>query len=111
MYSDMINPFVLINPTNRSADQSGKVRVGNKRKLRMNLDCRQYYEDVTKGNNCYETFNILLRRNPKENNFKSVLETIKTLANTGNIDRAVPAWLYDVLLGNGDPTAASSHHR
>ncbi len=30
----------------------------------------------------YKTLNILMRRKPKENNFKSILETIRDLMNT-----------------------------
>lgn len=48
----------------------------------------------------YGTFNLLLRRKPKENNFKAVLESIRDLMNA---DCAVPAWLHDILLGYGDP--------
>ena len=51
----------------------------------------------------YETFNILMRRKPKENNFKAVLETIRELMNT---DCVVPNWLLDIILGYGDPGAA-----
>lgn len=55
------------------------------------------YQDV------YETFNVLMRRKPKENNFKAVLETIRELMNT---DCVVPDWLHDIILGYGDPGAA-----
>jgi intron-binding protein aquarius len=51
----------------------------------------------------YETFNILMRRKPKENNFKAVLETIRELMNT---ECVVPGWLHDIILGYGDPGAA-----
>jgi intron-binding protein aquarius len=51
----------------------------------------------------YETFNILMRRKPKENNFKAVLETIRELINT---ECVVPDWLHDIILGCGDPGAA-----
>jgi intron-binding protein aquarius len=51
----------------------------------------------------YETFNILMRRKPKENNFKAVLETIRNLMNT---ECVVPNWLLDIILGYGDPGAA-----
>lgn len=48
-------------------------------------------------------FNILMRRKPKENNFKAVLETIRELMNT---ECVVPDWLHDIILGYGDPGAA-----
>lgn len=44
-----------------------------------------------------------MRRKPKENNFKAVLETIRHLMNT---ECVVPPWLHDILLGYGDPAAA-----
>ena len=44
-----------------------------------------------------------MRRAPKENNFKAVLETIRTLMNT---ECVVPEWLHDIILGYGDPGAA-----
>lgn len=51
----------------------------------------------------YETFNVLMRRKPKENNFKAVLETIRHLMNT---ECVVPEWIHDIILGYGDPSAA-----
>ena len=59
------------------------------------LDCSQYKSDmdrVSQGSeDVYDTFNILMRRKPKENNFKAVLETIRDLMNT---DCVVPDWLH-----------------
>jgi len=71
------------------------------------LDCNQYKTDMDKtsqgGEDVYDSFNILMRRKPKENNFKAVLETIRDLMNT---DCVVPEWLHDIILGYGDPGAA-----
>lgn len=44
-----------------------------------------------------------MRRAPKENNFKAVLETIRTLMNT---ECVVPDWIHDIILGYGNPGAA-----
>ena len=44
-----------------------------------------------------------MRRKPKENNFKAVLETIRDLMNH---ECVVPDWLHDIILGYGDPGAA-----
>ena len=63
----------------------------------MNLVHNFFLQDV------YETFNIIMRRKPKENNFKAVLETIRDLMNT---DCVVPDWLHDLILGYGSPDAA-----
>ena len=55
---------------------------------------------TTRDEDVYGTFNVLIRRKPKENNFKAVLETIRDLMNT---KASVPDWLHDVFLGYGDP--------
>ncbi|VEN47986.1 unnamed protein product, partial [Callosobruchus maculatus] len=81
---------------------------GDQRTYRVWLDCNQYREDMNKINqgneDVYESFNILMRRKPKENNFKAVLETIRELMNT---ECVVPEWLHDIILGYGDPSAAN----
>ncbi|XP_034238562.1 RNA helicase aquarius isoform X1 [Thrips palmi] len=81
---------------------------GDSRTFRVWLDCNQYRNDMDNiaqngGEDVYETFNILMRRKPKENNFKAVLETIRNLMNT---ECVVPDWLHDIILGYGDPSAA-----
>lgn len=80
---------------------------GEKRTYRVWLDCNQYRLDMDElhagGDDVYESFNIIIRRKPKENNFKAVLETIRHLMNT---ECVVPNWLHDILLGYGDPGAA-----
>ncbi|KAK6179554.1 hypothetical protein SNE40_011884 [Patella caerulea] len=80
---------------------------GNTRTFRVWLDPNQYQLDMTKTVNgeedVYETFNIIMRRKPKENNFKAVLETMRDLMNT---DCVVPDWLHDLILGYGEPDSA-----
>ena len=80
---------------------------GDNRTYRVSLDCNQYHADMeaatSGGDDVYETFNILMRRKPKENNFKAVLETIRELMNTQCV---VPDFIHDILLGYGDPGAA-----
>lgn len=80
---------------------------GDNRTFRVMLDCNQYRLDMDGAaqgkEDVYETFNVLMRRKPKENNFKAVLETIRELMNT---DCVVPDWLHDIILGYGDPGAA-----
>ncbi|XP_046911562.2 RNA helicase aquarius [Dermatophagoides farinae] len=76
------------------------------RTYRVLLDTNQFKidnQDSNKFNDIYDSFNILVRRKPKENNFKAVLETIRDLMNTKCV---VPEWLHDILLGYGDPNAA-----
>ncbi|KFW71326.1 Intron-binding protein aquarius, partial [Pygoscelis adeliae] len=81
---------------------------GDCRTYRVFLDPNQYQQDMTNtiqngAEDVYETFNIIMRRKPKENNFKAVLETIRNLMNT---DCVVPDWLHDIILGYGDPSSA-----
>ncbi|KAM6460193.1 RNA helicase aquarius [Liasis olivaceus] len=81
---------------------------GDSRTFRVFLDPNQYQQDMASTiqsgtEDVYETFNIIMRRKPKENNFKAVLETIRNLMNT---DCVVPDWLHDIILGYGDPGSA-----
>ncbi|XP_007576287.1 RNA helicase aquarius [Poecilia formosa] len=81
---------------------------GDSRTFRVWLDPNQYQQDMTNSiqsgtEDPYETFNIIMRRKPKENNFKAVLETIRHLMNT---ECVVPDWLHDIILGYGDPGSA-----
>ncbi|ELT95764.1 hypothetical protein CAPTEDRAFT_198998 [Capitella teleta] len=73
---------------------------GDNRSFRVWLDPNQYQHDMTMTmdghEDIYETFNVVMRRKPKENNFKAVLETIRDLMNT---DCVVPDWLHDIILG------------
>nr|XP_002131605.1 RNA helicase aquarius [Ciona intestinalis] len=82
---------------------------GLNRTFRVWLDTNQYQSDmesvVKEGHpDPYESLNLIVRRKPKENNFKAVLATIRGLMNTQCV---VPDWLHDVLLGYGDPSAAN----
>jgi intron-binding protein aquarius len=83
---------------------------GSKRVFRVALDPTQYAMDAksASGTDVYQTLNLVVRRHGKENNFKAVLETVRGLmAGTGSINRVIPPWLQPVLLGQGDPNAAS----
>ncbi|KAK2976198.1 hypothetical protein RJ640_027489 [Escallonia rubra] len=96
-------------------DFTGKVKrdewkppKGELRTVTVALDTAQYHMDVCdiaeKGaEDVYGTFNILMRRKPKENNFKAILESIRDLMNETCI---VPDWLHELFLGYGDPSAA-----
>eukprot|EP01117_Protostelium_nocturnum_P000116 TRINITY_DN1019_c0_g1_i4.p1 TRINITY_DN1019_c0_g1~~TRINITY_DN1019_c0_g1_i4.p1 ORF type:complete len:1386 (-),score=536.20 TRINITY_DN1019_c0_g1_i4:27-4184(-) len=77
---------------------------GNVRKLRLNLDTAQYRQDLEEEEDVYGTFNLLIRRKSKENNFKAVLETIRDLMNSESV---LPDWLRDIFLGYGDPNSGS----
>ncbi|XP_033229420.1 RNA helicase aquarius isoform X2 [Belonocnema kinseyi] len=80
---------------------------GDTRIYRVWLDSNQYRVDMDNASHgredVYEGFNIIMRRKPKENNFKAVLETIRELMNT---ECVVPDWLHNIILGYSDPGAA-----
>jgi intron-binding protein aquarius len=78
------------------------------RTVKIALDTAQYHIDVTEteekgAENVYGTFNVLMRRKPKENNFKAILESIRDLMNETCV---VPEWLHNTFLGYGNPSAA-----
>ncbi|RUS34275.1 P-loop containing nucleoside triphosphate hydrolase protein [Jimgerdemannia flammicorona] len=106
----------LIGSDGKPIDEVGKPRIddknpklgGSNRTLRVWLDPNQYKMDMDRynrkeGEDVHETFNVLVRRKPKENNFKAVLETIRDLMQS---DLVVPDWLQKVFLGYGDPGSA-----
>ncbi|WKY11101.1 hypothetical protein Q1695_003001 [Nippostrongylus brasiliensis] len=81
---------------------------GDIRRYRVFLDPNQYRIDmenrVEKGaEDVYYTFNMVVRRDPKTNNFKAVLSTMRQLLNT---ECVVPDWLTDIVLGYGEPDSA-----
>jgi Intron-binding protein aquarius N-terminus len=86
---------------------------GTKRIFRVALDPTQYSLDrrasTTGMTDIYNTFNLVVRRSGKVNNFKAVLETIRGLmVGVGSIDRVIPTWLQSAILGYGlDPTYQS----
>jgi intron-binding protein aquarius len=100
---------ILMNDfTGRIKRDEWKPPKGEIRTLTVALDTAQYHMDVSdiaeKGKeDVYGTFNVLVRRKPKENNFKAILECIRDLMNETCI---VPDWLHDVFLGYGNPSAA-----
>jgi len=95
--------------TGRVRRDEAKPPEGTKRTLTVALDTAQYQLDMNHlakhktAEDPYGTFNLLMRRKPKENNFKAVLECIRDLMNEEVI---IPPWLHDIFLGYGDPGAA-----
>lgn len=98
----LFSSFVCSDESNAKDNRpKSQQHFGTKRRLRLSLDPLQYYVDITAGHDCYETFNLLIRRNPRENNFKAVLETIREVGSTSTevMKRCLPGWLHDVILG------------
>ncbi|KAJ9693661.1 hypothetical protein PVL29_009558 [Vitis rotundifolia] len=94
--------------TGRIKRDEWKPPKGELRTVTVALDTAQYHMDVSDiaekdAEDVYGTFNILMRRKPKENNFKAILESIRDLMNETCI---VPDWLHNIFLGYGNPSAA-----
>jgi intron-binding protein aquarius len=113
---DVVRGAELVSMTDESGTflqdprRNSRPASGTRRTLRIKLDSAQYREDLLSGNvGLYDTFNLVVRRPAAENNFRGVLETIRDLMNseTDAGGSMVPHWLHDVLLGYGDPSAAS----
>eukprot|EP00878_Enallax_costatus_P017916 GHUV01018838.1.p1 GENE.GHUV01018838.1~~GHUV01018838.1.p1 ORF type:complete len:1128 (+),score=501.36 GHUV01018838.1:269-3652(+) len=96
-------------------DFTGRVRLDERKPPKgfvrtyvLALDPAQYQLDVNATSagtapDVYTTFNLLLRRDAKENNFKAVLESIRDSLNEQLV---IPEWLVDIFLGYGDAGAA-----
>merc|ERR1711871_1061661 len=78
------------------------------KKFRLKLDPAQYYHDIKNGLDCYDEFNLIVRRKPKSNNNKAVLKTIRDVMNSPLTD-SIPKWLYEIFLGYGK--ADSAHYK
>ncbi|KAK9361061.1 hypothetical protein V1504DRAFT_452663 [Lipomyces starkeyi] len=76
-------------------------RLARRRRLHVMIDPVTYSRDTEK---VYDSINFVFRRRVRENNFKSILDSVKDLTQT---DIALPDWLVDVFLGYGDPASAS----
>ena len=86
-------------------------RAGKMRRLTVRFDPIQYQLDMeTEARRpqqpIYDGFNLLVRRDPAKNNFKSILETTRELLNEPASRLPLPSWLWNVLLGRGNPAAA-----
>ncbi|KAL4877295.1 P-loop containing nucleoside triphosphate hydrolase protein [Aspergillus karnatakaensis] len=77
------------------------------RKLLLNIDAAAYKADkdrITQGKpDIYPLINVIARRRGRENNFKSILETMQRLIVS---DITLPSWIQDIFLGYGDPSGA-----
>ncbi|KAI0911576.1 P-loop containing nucleoside triphosphate hydrolase protein [Ustulina deusta] len=81
------------------------------RRMQLRLDPKMYKEDleqVSKGKpDVYERINLIIRRSGRENNFKPVLESIRTLTLS---EVPLASWLHENFLGYGDPAGATYKH-
>ena len=98
-------------PPPDAMDEGPKKPSGYDRVFTLEVDCAQYQRDletfdgdVTRLHEMYKRFNCVIRRRPKENNFKAILACIRDCLNQ---NMNAPEWLQDVFLGYGDPSSAS----
>lgn len=86
----------------------GRSRV---RRLQVKLDAAMFKKDmdrVASGKpDIYESMNLILRRRGRENNFKPILDSIRSLTLS---DIPLASWLHEVFLGYGDPAGATYTH-
>ncbi|KAL7905909.1 P-loop containing nucleoside triphosphate hydrolase protein [Trichoderma velutinum] len=87
--------------------REGAERLDQRRRIQLKLDSATYAQDAEQAAagkpDVYAGINLLLRRNKRENNFKPVLEAIRTLVLS---EMPLPSWLHEVFLGYGDPAGA-----
>lgn len=88
--------------------RDGATNLDSKRRIQLRLDSNTYAKDAERAAagkpDVYGRMNLLLRRNRRENNFKPVLESIRSLVLSGT---PLPSWLHEVFLGYGDPAGAT----
>ncbi|POM63021.1 DEAD helicases superfamily protein (Aquarius) [Phytophthora palmivora] len=93
--------------TDTAINDENPVGNGSKRTFKLALDGMQYKNDLEAGHlEAYEQVNLLVRRKPRDNNFKAVLDTIAGAWRDANKEELLPVWLHDLFLGYGDPAAA-----
>ena len=72
---------------------------GNKRKIQILLDPIQYTNDLKEGLFInYNNFNLCIKRESKENNFKPILENIRYFIENGNNFINFPKWIEIIIL-------------
>ena len=81
---------------------NGFVPRPKRRRLLIDIDPSAYYTDkerMAKGKpDIYPSFNVIARRQGRENNFRPVLETMQKLVNA---QTELPYWLQEPFLGDG----------
>ncbi|KAI0166061.1 hypothetical protein GGR57DRAFT_4270 [Xylariaceae sp. FL1272] len=89
---------------------SGPIRSPTRR-MQLRLDPSMYNDDMDRASrnkpDVYERINLIVRRSGRENNFKPVLESIRTLTLS---EVPLASWLHENFLGYGDPAGATYKH-
>lgn len=95
----------------RGGGRGGQGQRSFVKKLQVRLDPSAFVEDTSQSSDgapdVYDSFNLIVRRRGRENNFKPVLDSIRSLVLS---DVPLAPWLHEVFLGYGDPAAATYKH-
>ncbi|KXJ97429.1 hypothetical protein Micbo1qcDRAFT_130288 [Microdochium bolleyi] len=93
-----------------SAYYNGQSR-SHTRRIQLKLDAATFVQDqerAAKGKpDVYERINLVVRRSGRENNFKPVLDSIRSLVLS---EVPLASWLHENFLGYGDPAGATYKH-
>lgn len=92
------------------ANEWNSAGVGEKRTFSVDLDPIQYQKDVENelAGIYSNILTIAIRRDAKENNFKALLASVRDMiTKVEDVERSLPSWLLDVLIGYGKPESAS----
>ena len=92
---DEENKNILLN--NEVNENDNNIKGGFKRRMMVHLDPVQYTKDLKNGFISNLNFHMIMRRKPKENNFKSILFTIKSLIKDIN---SFPQNFANIILNN-----------
>ncbi|KAF4321011.1 hypothetical protein G195_005767 [Phytophthora kernoviae 00238/432] len=97
----------VVDAAGKPINDENPVGKGSKRVFTLAFDGMQYRKDLEAGQlEAYEHVNVLVRRKPRENNFKAILDTVAGACHDSNTEELLPVWLHDLFLGYGDPAAA-----
>jgi len=94
---DEENKNILLNNEFNENDNNDNIKGGFKRRMMVHLDPVQYTHDLKNGFISNLNFHMIMRRKPKENNFKSILFTIKSLIKDIN---SFPQNFANIILNN-----------
>ncbi|ANQ09853.1 Uncharacterized protein PCOAH_00040600 [Plasmodium coatneyi] len=81
--------------------EEGGAENSSLKRITVYLDYHQYQKDILNDPEIYNSFNLLVRRKQKENNFFYILNNIKTLIMNPD-DAVIPFWVHDIFLGYCD---------
>ncbi|EAN30879.1 AAA domain protein [Theileria parva strain Muguga] len=106
VYDEENNNVLDFNPLDN------KSFVGFKMRIKLLLDYQQYMKDMLEDLDYYSSFNLIIRRSKRQNNFKSILSNVQ---NVVNHKFKMPSWLQVILLGyfsyhSVRPNASNTSH-